>query len=84
MIRDPAAAQPAFRRILGPYDVINFVGPVPLPVETIEFANVRDHPVTMAGLALDKLAESGNSKLVILPADFQDAVRGLLGRSRTS
>ena len=35
-------------------------------------------------LALDKLAESGNSKLVILPADFQDAMRGLLGRGRTS
>jgi regulator of protease activity HflC (stomatin/prohibitin superfamily) len=34
--------------------------------------------------ALDKLAESGNSKLVILPADFQDAMRGLLGRGRTS
>jgi regulator of protease activity HflC (stomatin/prohibitin superfamily) len=35
-------------------------------------------------LALDKLAQSGNSKLVILPADFQDAMRGLLGRGRTS
>jgi regulator of protease activity HflC (stomatin/prohibitin superfamily) len=34
--------------------------------------------------ALDKLAVSGNSKLVVLPADLQDAVRGLLGRSRTS
>jgi regulator of protease activity HflC (stomatin/prohibitin superfamily) len=34
--------------------------------------------------ALDKLAESGNSKLVILPADFQEAMRGLLGRGRTS
>jgi regulator of protease activity HflC (stomatin/prohibitin superfamily) len=35
-------------------------------------------------LALDKLAESGNSKLVVLPADLQDAVRGMLGRSRAS
>jgi len=34
--------------------------------------------------ALDKLAVSGNSKLVVLPADLQDAVRGLLGRGRTS
>jgi regulator of protease activity HflC (stomatin/prohibitin superfamily) len=34
--------------------------------------------------ALDKLALSGNSKLVVLPADLQDAVRGLLGRSRPS
>jgi len=33
-------------------------------------------------LALDKLALSGNSKLVVLPADLQDAVRGLLGRGR--
>ena len=35
--------------------------------------------------ALDKLAASSNSKLVVLPADLQDAVRGLLsGRARSA
>ena len=33
-------------------------------------------------LALDKLAASGNSKIVLLPADLQDALRGILGRPR--
>ena len=32
--------------------------------------------------ALDKLAASGNSKIVLLPADLQDAVRGILGKAR--
>ena len=32
--------------------------------------------------ALDKLAASGNSKIVLLPADLQDAVRGVLGKVR--
>ena len=32
--------------------------------------------------ALDKLAASGNSKSVLLPADLQDALRGILGRAR--
>jgi len=32
--------------------------------------------------ALDKLAASGNSKIVVLPADLQDALRGILGRAR--
>jgi len=32
--------------------------------------------------ALDKLAASGNSKIVLLPADLQDALRGILGRAR--
>lgn len=32
--------------------------------------------------ALDKLATSGNSKIVLLPADMQDAVRGILGKAR--
>ena len=31
-------------------------------------------------LALDKLASSGNSKIVLLPADLQEAVRGLFAR----
>ena len=31
-------------------------------------------------LALDKIANSGNSKIVMLPADLQDAVRGLFSR----
>jgi regulator of protease activity HflC (stomatin/prohibitin superfamily) len=30
--------------------------------------------------ALEKLGESGNSKLVVMPADLQEAVRGLVGR----
>jgi regulator of protease activity HflC (stomatin/prohibitin superfamily) len=34
-------------------------------------------------LALDRLATSGNSKVVLLPADLQDAVRGLFGKSRS-
>jgi len=33
--------------------------------------------------ALDKMAESQNSKLVLLPGDLQDALRGILGRART-
>jgi len=32
--------------------------------------------------ALDKLGASGNSKIVVLPADLQDALRGILGRAR--
>jgi len=32
--------------------------------------------------ALDKLGTSGNSKIVVLPADLQDALRGILGRTR--
>ena len=34
--------------------------------------------------ALDKLAASGNSKIVLLPADLQDAVRGFLGRAKSA
>jgi hypothetical protein len=34
--------------------------------------------------ALDKLAASGNSKIVLLPADMQDALRGILGKARSS
>jgi len=34
--------------------------------------------------ALDKLAASGNSKIVLLPADLQDAVRGVLGKVRSA
>jgi regulator of protease activity HflC (stomatin/prohibitin superfamily) len=34
--------------------------------------------------ALDKLAASGNSKIVLLPADLQDAVRGILGKVRSA
>ncbi|MGQ0749120.1 MAG: SPFH domain-containing protein [Betaproteobacteria bacterium] len=34
-------------------------------------------------LALDRLAASGNSKIVVLPADLQDTLRGILGRART-
>jgi len=34
--------------------------------------------------ALDKMAASGNSKIVLLPADLQEAVRGLLGRARST
>jgi regulator of protease activity HflC (stomatin/prohibitin superfamily) len=33
-------------------------------------------------LALDRLAASGNSKIVLLPADLQDALRGILGRPK--
>ncbi|MBI3069646.1 MAG: SPFH/Band 7/PHB domain protein [Betaproteobacteria bacterium] len=35
-------------------------------------------------LALDKLAASGNSKIVLLPADLQEALRGILGRTRSA
>lgn len=34
-------------------------------------------------LALDRLSASGNSKIVVLPADLQDTLRGILGRART-
>lgn len=34
--------------------------------------------------ALDKLAASGNSKIVLLPADLQEAVRGMLGKARSA
>lgn len=34
--------------------------------------------------ALDKLAASGNSKIVLLPADLQEAVRGVLGKVRSA
>lgn len=34
--------------------------------------------------ALDKLAASGNNKIVVLPADLQDAVKGLLGKARSA
>lgn len=33
-------------------------------------------------LALDRLAASGNSKIVLLPADLQDTLRGILGKAR--
>jgi regulator of protease activity HflC (stomatin/prohibitin superfamily) len=33
-------------------------------------------------LALDRLAASGNSKIVVLPADLQETLRGILGRAR--
>ena len=32
--------------------------------------------------AIDKLAQSGNSKIVLLPADLQDALKGILGKAR--
>jgi regulator of protease activity HflC (stomatin/prohibitin superfamily) len=32
--------------------------------------------------AMGKLAESGNAKTIVLPADIQDSLRGILGRSR--
>ena len=34
--------------------------------------------------ALESLAASGNSKFVLLPADMQDALRGLLGKARAA
>jgi regulator of protease activity HflC (stomatin/prohibitin superfamily) len=34
--------------------------------------------------ALDKLAASGNTKIVLLPADLQDAVKGILGKARSA
>ena len=33
-------------------------------------------------MALDKLAASGNCKIVLLPADLQDAVRGLFSKGK--
>lgn len=33
--------------------------------------------------SLQKMAESGNSKLVVLPADLQDALKGLFGRLKS-
>jgi len=33
-------------------------------------------------LALDRLAASGNSKIVVLPADLQDTLRGIFGKAR--
>ncbi|MBI4203997.1 MAG: SPFH/Band 7/PHB domain protein [Betaproteobacteria bacterium] len=33
-------------------------------------------------LALDRLAASGNSKIVLLPADLQDTLRGIFGKGR--
>ena len=32
--------------------------------------------------AMGKLAESGNAKTIVLPADIQESLRGILGRSR--
>ena len=34
--------------------------------------------------ALDKLAASGNSKIVLLPADLQETLRGILGKAKTA
>jgi regulator of protease activity HflC (stomatin/prohibitin superfamily) len=34
--------------------------------------------------ALDKMAGSQNSKIVVLPADLQDALKGILGKARTA
>jgi regulator of protease activity HflC (stomatin/prohibitin superfamily) len=34
--------------------------------------------------ALDKLASSDNSKVVLLPADMQDALRGILGKAKAA
>ena len=34
--------------------------------------------------ALDKLAASGNSKIVLLPADMQETLRGILGKARSA
>jgi len=34
--------------------------------------------------ALDKMAASQNSKVVLLPGDLQDALRGILGRARSA
>ena len=33
--------------------------------------------------ALDKMSASQNSKIVVLPADLQDALKGILGKART-
>ncbi|HET9664361.1 MAG TPA: SPFH domain-containing protein [Burkholderiales bacterium] len=35
-------------------------------------------------LALDRLAASGNSKLVVLPADLQDTLRGIFSKGRAA
>jgi regulator of protease activity HflC (stomatin/prohibitin superfamily) len=35
-------------------------------------------------LALDRLATSGNSKIVLLPADLQDTLRGIFSKGRAS
>ena len=35
-------------------------------------------------LALDRLAASGNSKIVVLPADLQETLRGVLGKVRAA
>jgi regulator of protease activity HflC (stomatin/prohibitin superfamily) len=35
-------------------------------------------------LALDRLAASGNSKIVVLPADIQETLRGVLGKARAA
>jgi regulator of protease activity HflC (stomatin/prohibitin superfamily) len=35
-------------------------------------------------LALDRLAASGNSKIVLLPADLQDTLRGIFGKGRAA
>jgi len=52
-------------------------------------AAVGDHDAPMMFLlgekyihALDKISNSGNSKIVLLPADFQEAVRGLFTKAR--
>ena len=34
--------------------------------------------------ALDKLAASDNSKIVLLPADLQETLRGILGKARSA
>jgi len=34
--------------------------------------------------ALDNLAASGNSKIVLLPADLQETLRGMLGKARSA
>ncbi len=32
--------------------------------------------------AMGMLAESGNAKTIVLPADIQESLRGILGRSK--
>jgi regulator of protease activity HflC (stomatin/prohibitin superfamily) len=34
--------------------------------------------------ALDKMSVSQNSKIVVLPADIQETLRGILGKARTA
>ncbi len=53
-------------------------------------AAIGDQPTPMLYLlgekyigSVTKLAESGNAKIVLLPADVQEAVRGVLGRFKT-